>query len=229
MFPIFDRYHERTKRGFSIVLNNKPTETELRRIVGEIMDLPPAAPRTYMWFYLNGTEIAKSAIWAYVAHDDRPKFEIRGFLPGDELAYLAKTFELRNAVGTWLEDSDMGGLWAITDEDGTRYLSDFGRSGLRTSKRALTEVQGQDGRVFVRTEESRAGEYYTMLPSGWLKIADNDALIAMCKPVKVRVGDPAVIGWTCAEFARARGFAVTRLWIFMARSSRFPRRDRWRP
>ena len=84
----------------------------------------------------------------------------------------------------------MGGLWAITDEDGTLYLSDFGKSGLRTSKRALTEVQRLDGRVFVRTEGSRAGEYYTMLPSGWLKIADNDGPIAMCKPVRVRAGGP---------------------------------------
>ncbi len=189
-YSIFDQYHERTKRGFFVVLNNKPTEPELRRIVGEIMNLAPSAPRTYMWFYLKGAEVAKSAIWAYVAHDDRPEFEIRGFLPGDELAYLAKTFDLRNPVGTWLEDSDMGGLWAITDEDGTLYLSDFGRSGLRTSKRALTEVPGQDGRVFVRTEGSRAGEYYAMLPSGWLKIADNDGPIAMCKPVRVRAGDP---------------------------------------
>jgi hypothetical protein len=189
-YSILGRYHEQTKRGFYVVLNNKPTETELRRIVGEIMNLPPSAPRTYMWFYLNGTEVAKSGIWAYVAYDDRPKFEIRGFLPGDELAYLAKTFDLRNSVGTWLEDSDMGGLWAITDEDGTLYLSQFGQSGLRISKRALTESQGQDGRVFVRTEGSRAGEYYTILPSGWLKIADNDGPIAMCKPVKVRAGGP---------------------------------------
>ena len=109
----------------------------------------------------NGTEVAKSAIWAYVAYDDRPKFEIRGFLPGDELAYLAKTFDLHNPVGTWLEDTDMGGLWAITDDDGTLYLAVFGRSGLRTSKRALTELREQNGRVFVRTARSRAGDSTT--------------------------------------------------------------------
>jgi hypothetical protein len=116
-------------------------------------------------------------------------FEIRGFLPGNELAYLAKTFDLHNPVGTWLEDCHWGGrLWAITEEDGTLYLSVFGKSGLRTSKGSLTEIQGLDGRVFVRTEGSGAGEYYTMLPSGWLKIADNDVLFAMCKPVGVRAG-----------------------------------------
>jgi hypothetical protein len=196
------------RRGISVRLKTRLTETELRRIADAIVDKRRArAGRTTIRFYLDGMPL-DGAAWAQATYATEVKLAIAGLSLEEEQMLLAELrTDQRQIVGAWLTSPPAApGRLVIFRDKGRTFAEWRLRSGLKTVDE-VAETKVARGRRYEIAGETRG--HFLATSEGPLELREGEKLIAVAERVVIDKLLPAAASAGRASPAAAPSVAAS--------------------
>jgi hypothetical protein len=195
LFTVLAETGDQTKRSFAVQLERRVTESELKRIAGDIrVASQHASAAAVVMFYLPGMKIGHG-VWAHTyfpaAHEPtEPKATIVGLTIAEEERLIQQARrDSRNLIGAWLTaaPAPVGKLTLYREKN--RLFAEWGlRDGARFSEEVVETALPEGGWRYDR-RDGGAGDHMRMMGDGELELRDRNDVATSTQAIRRQPGD----------------------------------------